>query len=108
MGLPAISSKGLPGRRLDPKRAGMTTLKGIKTSCLPTREEIRNRSAQFFVQGQRPGLLLQHDRDAVADGISKPVHPADQLAPFDGVLERPRAQGTTQNVAQFLTQSGAS
>ncbi len=26
MGLPAISSKGLPGRRVESKRAGMTTL----------------------------------------------------------------------------------
>src|ERR1043165_7386817 len=38
MGRPAISSSGLPGRRVAAKRAGMTTLKDMPRLTLATRD----------------------------------------------------------------------
>src|SRR5215472_15984594 len=55
---------------------------------------------RHLVVAQPPGLVHQHDRDAVADRVGEPGLLADQLLGFAVVAQRRLAQRTDQDLEQ--------
>src|SRR5690606_35351766 len=102
IGLPAMSASGLPGSRVEAKRAGMMTRKAVMAGRSLRRADLANgrASAQrvHFLGGQLQRLVLQHHRDAVADREGQAVRLADQVLLVLAVIERPLADPAHEDV----------
>mmetsp|Transcript_6315 Transcript_6315/g.25626 ORF Transcript_6315/g.25626 Transcript_6315/m.25626 type:complete len:378 (+) Transcript_6315:2469-3602(+) len=101
IGSPARSASGLLGSRVDASRAGMMTVKLIRASF--DRRE-RNRCAgRVRVPG--PGLVFQHQGDAVADRVGQSVSAAGQGRQIGLGAAQQRQRPLAQRADQHLDQS---
>src|SRR5208282_2946395 len=89
IGLPRISSSGLPGRRVEAKRAGISTVKLTEDFLL------------VFRRLEPARLLLQHHRNPVANRVGQPRRPGDELLPLPIVDERTLGHRADENLKQL-------
>ena len=94
MGLPAMSARGLSGRRVEAVRAGIRAMKLTADG-----------SAGGGVV-ERARLALQHDGNAVAHREGQPVGAADQLGVLPVMFEAALAQGQTRMSRRRDSMSG--
>src|SRR5271167_422791 len=89
IGLPTISSSGLPGRRVDAKRAGIRTVKLTRSFSL------------VFRRLEPARLLLEHHRNPVADRVGEPRRFGDQFLPLPIIDERALGHRADENFKQL-------
>jgi hypothetical protein len=106
IGLPAMSRSGLFGNRVEPKRAGITTMKSdIRNAVKEARKTKRPASSDFFFRGDLARFVLEHHRDVILDRIREPARFADQLRVAFPVDKRAFAQRTDQDVEKLCVHS---
>src|SRR5271165_6544193 len=73
----------------------------VSVPLMPVLSGCRQPFAGLFVVAERPCLIDQHDRDAVADRVGEPRLLADQLLRLAVVAQRRLGQRTDKNFEQF-------
>src|SRR5581483_8892934 len=97
IGLPAMSTSGLPGKRLEAYRAGMSATNGGTAAFALTCA-----CALFaFLRRELARLVLEHHRNAIADGVGKTRRLGHELLALLVVDERTLGHGTHQNFQEL-------
>src|SRR5262245_1170949 len=66
-----------------------------------TNNEQRATSSNFLLGRKFPGLVLEHHRDVVLDGIAEAAGPADELGLRLAIEQGPLAERADQDVEQL-------